>query len=83
MKTLKAICTAAILALALSVPAYAGDILSPGFTAPPPPPPPESNITVESNIAVDTSGPAETSSLLGDISTPGVADILWVLASMF
>lgn len=34
MKTVKAICTAAILALALSIPAYAGDIGSPGITAP-------------------------------------------------
>src|SRR6266851_2839458 len=63
MKTLKAICTAAILALALSVPAYAGDILTPGFTAPPPPPPPESNITG------DVSVPTATSSAPGDMST--------------
>jgi hypothetical protein len=36
MTKLKAICTAAILGLALSVPAYAGDIDSPGHTVPPP-----------------------------------------------
>lgn len=77
MKTLKAICTVAILALALSVPAYAGELLTPGYTAPPPPPPPELNITV------DISVPTETSSDLGDMSTPGFADILWVLASIF
>ncbi len=76
MKTLKAICTAAILALALSVPAYAGDLLSPGVTSPPPPPPP-TNITVEINM------PTATSPDLGDIITPGFADILWVLASIF
>jgi hypothetical protein len=76
MKTLKAICTAAILALALSVPASAGDLLSPGYTAPPPPPPPESNIMVDTNVSTETSAP-------GDISTPGFADILWLLASMF
>ena len=80
MKTLKAICTAAILALALSIPAYAGDILVPGYTAPPPPP--------ESNITVDMSVPTPTSSALDDMSkrdmsTPGFADLLWVLASMF
>ena len=78
MKTLKAICTAAILALALSVPAYAGDMLTPGYTAPPPPPPPP-----QSNITVDLSVPTETSSDLGDMSTPGFAEILWVLASIF
>ena len=75
MKTLKAICTAAILALALSVPAYAGDILTPGFTAPPPSP--------ESNSTGDMSVPTATSSALDDMSTPGFADILWVLASIF
>lgn len=77
MKTLKAICTAAILALALSVPTYAGDVLTPGFTAPPPPPP------AESNIIGDMSVPTATSSDLGDISTPGFLDVLWVLVSIF
>lgn len=33
MQTLKVICTAMVLALALSVPAYAGDISTPGMTA--------------------------------------------------
>jgi hypothetical protein len=32
MKTLKAICTAAVLALVLTVTAYAGDIHTPGLT---------------------------------------------------
>jgi hypothetical protein len=36
MKTLKVICTAMVLALVLSVPAYAGDISTPGMTAEPP-----------------------------------------------
>lgn len=70
MKTFKAICLAAILALALSVPAYAGEMHTPGYTPPPPPPPPESSIT-------------ETSFDLGDLSTTSVEGILWVLASMF
>ena len=29
---------AAVLALALSIPAYAGDVLTPGYVPPPPPP---------------------------------------------
>jgi len=33
MQTLKAICTAAILALALTVPVYAGDVDTPGYKA--------------------------------------------------
>jgi hypothetical protein len=76
MKTLKAICTAAILALVLSVPTHAGDVLVPGYTEPPPPPPAESSIMVDTNVSTETSAP-------GDISTPGFADILWLLASMF
>jgi len=82
MKALKAICTATILALTLSVPAFAGDLLSPGYVPPPPPPPPESHFVVESNT-LDTSVPTKTSSFLGDMSTPGVADMLWILASIF
>jgi hypothetical protein len=76
MKSLKAICTAAILAMALSVPAYAGDILSPGYCAPPPPPPPESN------IALDLSQPTEASSTPVGVGTPGLVDILRVQASI-
>ena len=36
MKTAKAICASLVLALALSVPAYAGDVLTPGATSPDP-----------------------------------------------
>jgi hypothetical protein len=36
MQTLKAICTAAILALALTVPVYAGDIDTPAVVSPKP-----------------------------------------------
>jgi hypothetical protein len=82
MKALKAICSASILALALSVPAFAGDLLSPGYVPPPPPPPPEARIVVEPNT-VDTSVPTKTSSFLADMSTPGVVDMLWILASIF
>lgn len=76
MKILKAMCTAAILALALSVPAYAGQIETPGYTPPPPPPP-------ESNITVDISVPMATSFDLRDTSSPGFMDLLWALASIF
>jgi hypothetical protein len=36
MQTFKAICTTLILALALTVPVYAGDIDTPGFSVPAP-----------------------------------------------
>jgi hypothetical protein len=77
MKTLKAICTAAILSLALSVPVSAGELLTPGYTAPPPPPPPESI------IVVDTSVPTDTSFAPDDMSAPSFAEIVWFLVSIF
>ncbi|MDQ2920262.1 MAG: hypothetical protein M3R52_01410 [Acidobacteriota bacterium] len=77
MKTLKAICTAAILALTLSVSAYGGEVSTPGYTEPPPPPPPQLTTTVA------PSGLMATSSELDDINSPSFADILWVLASIF
>ena len=75
MKSLKTICTAAILGLALSAPAYAGDMTTPGYTAPPPPPPPSSNITLE------MAEPTATD--LDDTSATDFAELLWVLASFF
>jgi len=74
MKPLKALGATAILALALSVPTYAGEMLSPGVTPPPPPPPPEEIITVDTATA--------TSSLLGDPSITSVEGILWVFGSI-
>lgn len=75
MKTLKAIGTAAILALVLSIPAYAGEMLTPGCTPPPPPPPPEEIIIVETETA--------TSSILGDLSFTSIEGILLVFGSIF
>lgn len=69
MKALKAICTAAILALALSVPTYAGEILTPGVTGPPPPPP------------ACTASVASTSP--GDVETPGLVELLLAILSIF
>jgi hypothetical protein len=69
MKTLKAICTAAILALALSVPAYAGDMHTPGAPSP-------GDVSTPGKTVVT---PTDS----GDIGSPGFADILWALASMF
>ena len=78
MKTLRTICTTAILALALSVPVYAGQIETPGYTPPPPPPPPELVVTVEVNAPI-----ASTSDLGDDTSSLSFADLLWALASIF
>ena len=79
MKTLKAICTAAVLALTLSVTASAGDIHTPGFTgdistpgATQPAPAPEE--TGRSNVV---------STALGDSSSPGLTAILLTLSALF
>ena len=77
MKTLKAICMTAILALALGVPANAGDVYTPGSPTPPPPPPPPSNMCAGMRELT------ATSTNLSDTSTEGFVDLLWVLASIF
>jgi hypothetical protein len=76
MKTFKAICTAAILALALTVPAYAGDVETPGKPAPSPSP---------SKISTQESGSDPTySELTADeyVTFSEFADIMWSLALM-
>ena len=81
MKALKAICSATVLALALSVPTYAGDILTPGVVSPPPPPPPSTSVVTESTLGETTYGVESTS--LGVAETPGLFDLLWAIVSVF
>jgi hypothetical protein len=68
MKSLKAICTATLLALVLSVPAYAGDINSPGSPNPPGSGQVTDPVTSDPNTAT------------GDI---GFAELLLALLSLF
>lgn len=75
MKSLKTICTAAILGLALSAPAYAGDMTMPGYVPPPPPP--------SSCMTEDVSELTATSTDLSDTNSIGFTDLLWVMASIF
>ena len=79
MKTLKAICTAAVLALALSVTTYSadihtpglmGDIDTPGVTQPPP-------------ASGDIGSPGVESPAPEDIGTPGLTAILLTIAALF
>lgn len=81
MKTFKAICVAAVLALSLSLPAYAdtnpGDGHSPGRNTPNP-----------TDIGTPTTAPENpglvgAASPNGDISFPTFADIMWALASIY
>jgi hypothetical protein len=76
MKTLKSICAAAVLALSLSIPAYAEDpspgiIHSPGMTTS------EPSDTGTSEIGSSVGSPD------GDISISAFAEMLWALAAMF
>lgn len=75
MKSVKAICTAAIVALALSVPAYAGEISSPGCSSPIPDAPP----AIASPAPGDVQAPAVTSTTAGEMGTPGFAEFLSAL----
>ena len=77
MKTLKAICPTLLLGLMLVIPAYAGDIQTPGSPAPPPPVPMRQSSTLDSADML-TAG----CSTSGDVSTD-FAEILWALASIF
>ena len=71
MKTLKMICTSAILALALSSPISAGELNSPGV------------ICGDDIAPVTQPAPLPGSPDPGDISTPGLTVILLTLAAVF
>lgn len=78
MKNVKAICAATLLALSLSIPAYAGDSHTPGSPSP-----------IPSGIGTPTTAPGDTgltdgaAAVDGDISVLSITDIVWALASMF
>ena len=75
MKAFKAICTATILALALSVPTYAGDVLTPGLTSPVP----ETPIVTPGEI----NSPGITSTNSGAAETSGLFNVLVAIISIF
>jgi hypothetical protein len=76
MKTFKAICTAAILALALTVPVYAGDVETPGKPAPSPSP---SNISTQDPGSDSTDAELTTDEY---VTFSEFANIMWSLALM-
>jgi len=82
MKAFKAICAATVLALALTVPTYADDILPPGYDSPPPPPPPGTCVVTEPALGeISTNGVESTS--LSDAETSGLVDLFWAIVSIF
>jgi len=80
MKAFKAICSASVLALALSVPTYAGDILTPGYI-PPPPPPPGASVVTDPALGEISSYGVESTGLGAE--TPGLIDLFWAIVSIF
>ena len=76
MKTFKAICAATLLALSLSIPAYAdtapGDIHVPGMP------------TCDDGTGDPTLSGNQTAdaTVVGDISLAAVSDIIWVITSV-
>lgn len=74
MRTLKSLFATTILGVVLSMPAFAGNISTPGVVDPPPPPATQ----LAGNISTPslTSNPANTGEL-------GFADILLALLSLF
>ena len=76
MKTLKAICTAALLALALGVPAHAGDMHTPGSPSPAPGIP---AVTEPAPGEINSAGVAPT----GEVEIPGLAELLLAIISIF
>ncbi len=75
MKSVKALCTAAIVALALSVPAYAGEISSPGS------PCTGGTPDTTSSTPGDISSPAVVSTAPGDVGFPPdvLSALIWLL----
>lgn len=76
MKTLKAICPAVILALALAAPTFAGDIQTPGSPAPQPTP-------SHMSTTAETSSELIAEPLTSCDNSTSFADILWALTSIF
>lgn len=75
MRTLKSLFATTILGVALSMPAFAGNISTPGVVDPPPPPP-----ATESAGNISTPSPTSNPDNTGE---PGFADILLALLSLF
>jgi hypothetical protein len=74
MKTMKAICTATVLALTLSTPAFAGDIATPGKSC------------VDPSVDASTQSvtlSTETTIIASDSETSTLGDILLAFISMF
>lgn len=75
MKSLKAICATVTIALALGVPAYAGDVQTPGKPLPVP------GAVKTTNITPETTGLSSQSET--DAGIAELVHLLWALASLY
>jgi hypothetical protein len=75
MKTMKAVCTATVLALTLSVSAFAGDISSPGA-------PKSGDIGTPGAVSTEPTS-SDATTVTSDVEMGALADILLALASLF
>lgn len=75
MKTFKAVCATLVLALSLSIPAYAGDGHTPGS----PVPDDVGTRTIVAEDSISTDGISAD----GDTSSVTLTDILWALVSIY
>jgi hypothetical protein len=77
MKTLKAICTAMVLSLALSLPVFAGEMLTPSITNPVPDKP-----VVTQPPLGEGSSSSGAPTVSGAAEMPGLADLLMAIISI-
>lgn len=77
MKTMKAVCTATVLALTLSVSAFAGDISTPGSARPGGLGTPGAVPTATAPISTEATAP------ISDLEMGAFADMFLALVSMF
>lgn len=77
MKSLKMICTSALLVLAFTMPGHAGEINTPGFTADPP------VVTQPTPVSEDTVGNVQQFSQDSEPETSALTAILLTLSALF
>jgi hypothetical protein len=83
MKTFKAICAASVIALSLSIPAYAEDPAPGDVHVPGSPPPVTCGTETDPTAPCEAELPGGTATGDCDISLSALADMLWTLASVF
>jgi hypothetical protein len=74
MKMMKAVCTATILVISLSVSAFAGDISLPGA--------PQADANVAGTVSADSTSASSTTAVVGSPTVDALGNILWTVISI-